>query len=300
MKKLSLFLALFSFGIALSVNGQQDVYTRLFYYNPGMYNPAATGLESKNFLTTGFNTWWTKRDDHPFRFNLAYERTIDKINSSAAVYYFNSSVGFSSTNTLGISYSYKFKFSDVHFLKIGIQLNVIRYLIDFSGLDSGDPALQYEHRSAIKPDMNLGIWYSWKNLNIGSSFVNIFRPTFIPFEADDKDDGLKLRSFVTFLAKYQINLSKSFALTPAIYYFAYSNFNLNGYEDYTDYGLNLGFRKIVNLGLVYSPNRVSQWTIFAGGKIVQKINIQFSYGIPSNNKMDIGPYFEALVSYSIN
>jgi len=87
MKKLSLVFVIV-FGTFLSAKIQGDVYSRLFYYNPGMFNPAATGLESKNFVSTGFAIWWPKLDHNPLRSNVGYERTIDKINSSVGAYYY--------------------------------------------------------------------------------------------------------------------------------------------------------------------------------------------------------------------
>ena len=304
MEKRFLIFTIISMGSLLSVFAQNDVYSRLFYYSPGMFNPAATGLESKNFVSVGFEARLVEFDNHPLRFNVGYERKIDKINSSVAVYYyFNRFGNLTNTNTLGISYSYKFKFSDVHFLKLGVQLNVIRHFVDFSLLypgPDGDPAVPNGQRSGVKPDINLGVWYSWKNLSIGSSFVNVFRPILIASETTNIEDGLRITSFLTFLTKYQINLSKSFVLTPAIYYFAYSSFNLNWYKDYTDYGLNLEYKKIINLGVIFSPNRISQWSLFAGGKIAQKVNIQFSYGFADKDFKVSGPSVEALVTYSIN
>ncbi|MCF6342136.1 MAG: PorP/SprF family type IX secretion system membrane protein [Bacteroidales bacterium] len=306
MKKLPLTLSLIFFGIVFSISAQSDVYSRLFYYSPGMFNPAATGLESKNFITTDFISRWYKLDFPPLRFNVGYERTIDKINSSVAAYYYYSQSGsLTNTNTLGISYSYKFKFAEDHFLKLGVQLNINRYCFDFSKLVFGDfidpetgkiDEKPIGERSGTKPDINFGIWYSWKRLSIGASIVNVFTPDIIIIE--EGRPGLKLPRFFTFVAKYEIQLSKSFELVPAIYYFSADNYQLS--FDYLDYGLNLCYKKIINLGAVYASGRVSNWTVFAGTKIMKKINTQFSYGFPDKNLRNIGPVIEALVSYSIN
>lgn len=198
-------------------------------------------------------------ENNPVRFSSGYERTIDKINSSIGAYYYYSQMwNISNTNTLGISYSYKFKFTDSHFLKLGIQLNVIRLYIDYSQNDPviPDPCVSYVEESGIKADINLGIWYSWKKLSIGASVINVFRPVLIPYEPNCvyEEDGARLRRFFIFLTKYEIQLSKSFDLTPSIYFFSYSNFNLEFY-DYLDYSLNLSYNNIINLGTVYSMNR---------------------------------------------
>jgi len=303
MRKVLLIFMLIYFGIILFTNAQNDIYSRLFYFNQGMFNPAATGLESKNFLTSNFSSWWNKIENHPSRLNFGYERTFDKINSSAAAYYYYSQSGnLTNTNTIGISYSYKFKFSDIHFLKLGVQLNLNRLFINFSLLDHhlGDPCLSSGKESGTKPDINVGIWYSWKKLSIGASIVNVFRPVLIPYSAScsSEYEGVKLPGYLTFTAKYEIRLSSNFNLTPAIYYFSYSNFSLD--FDYLDYGINLGYKKIVNFGTIYAPESVSEWTVFAGVKIIKKINIQLSYGFPDKDLWNIGPNIEALVSYAIN
>ncbi|MCF6170633.1 MAG: PorP/SprF family type IX secretion system membrane protein [Bacteroidales bacterium] len=302
MKKLPLTLSLIFFGIVFSISAQSDVYSRLFYYSPGMFNPAATGLESKNFITTDFGSRWHKLDFSPLRFNFGYERTIDKVNSSVAAYYYYSQSGnLTNTNTLGISYSYKFRFAENHFLKLGIQLNVIRYFFDFSLLypvPDGDHSIPNGQQSGIKPDINLGIWYSWKDLSVGASVVNLFRPVMISSETGHDEYAFKLPRFFTFVAKYEIQLSKSFELVPAIYYFSPERFDLD--VDYLDYSLNLSYKKTINLGTIYSHRNASVWTVFAGVKIIKKINIQFSYGFPDKDYKTWGPFIEALVSYSIN
>jgi len=291
-------------GLSQIANSQGDTYSRLPFYNPGMFNPAATGLESKNFITTNISSKRYNTEFDPLRFDIGYERTIDKINSSFAVYYYYSQLGsLANTNTLGLSYSYKFKFSNVHFLKFGIQLNIIRHYIDYSRIISiyPDPCIDYIEKSGTKADINLGLWYSWKRLTIGGSVLNVFRPVFIPFNSgcSYEEEGIRLQRFFTFLAKYEIKLSNSFDLTPAIFLYTYSNYN-SKFSDYLDYSLNFSYKKWLNLGTVYSPGRFSQWTVFAGAKIIKKINIQFTYGFPDNNVGNIGPFLEAFLSYSIN
>lgn len=302
MKKFLTTLSILILGLLHFIHAQSDVYTNLPVDNQGMYNPAAIGMNGKNFLTIDFNSKWHHLEFSPLRLNIGYERSLDKINSSLSVYYYYSQMGeLLNTNTVGIAYNYRLNFAEDHSIRLGIQLNINLLTFDLSRLDpiQPDPSLDYTKQAGTKPDINLGFLYVWKRLQVGASYVNVFQPILIRTEeAGEEADGFRLPGLFIFLANYNIQLSNSFELIPAIYCYSPDGFDIN--LDYFDYSLNLSYKQIFNLGTVYRPGRISKWTIFAGAKIVKKVKIQFSYGIPEKDFNDMGPELEALISYSIN
>lgn len=308
MKKFSFLVLIFTIFYS-SIYTQNDIYSKLFIFNQGMYNPAATGLNGKNYVVSDFSLKFLKLNPKPFRLSAGYEYHNEKIKSTFALYdYYDQYGGLTNTHTIGLSYNYYFTITPGISIKTGLQFNMVRRMFDFDQFENGDQIdpvtgeiietnLPKGKVNGIKPDINLGLYLQIRDFSFGASVANVFSPAFIADSADHK--YFQLPRCMTVLLKYDILFSDKFILTPSIFYFDQGKFEFD--LNYLDLSANFNFFKMINLGTVFSLGKDYQVSVFAGVKIIRKINIQINYWFETNHVLHAaGPTIEGLISYSIN
>lgn len=175
MKKI---LITFAFAVIASVGvkAQQLPLFSQYYYNPFLYNPAFTGIESHASAFLIHRSQWKDIPGAPVTYALTVDGPVLKNKIGLGLSLFNDQMDIFNRTGLYSSYSYRFTLADGHDLTLGLSAGVIDNKIDFSNAyahDANDPLLFDQTQRKVTVDANFGIAYLWQGLKVGVSMPQL-------------------------------------------------------------------------------------------------------------------------------
>lgn len=177
MNRLLIRNCFFVFWLALfhsSVQSQNQTQSRLFNFNPQLFNVAYLGAENKTNVLLFYRQQWLNINDGPVNYGFNFQYPTKK-NLSLGFYYNASETVLLRTDGLLASFAYKVSFSEEHTLRFGISGGASFFRLDLDGADfSNDPAVLNAVSGNAYAIGNFGLLYRFKKIKIGVALPELF------------------------------------------------------------------------------------------------------------------------------
>ncbi|MEZ5008987.1 MAG: PorP/SprF family type IX secretion system membrane protein [Chitinophagales bacterium] len=219
-------IVLFTFLLSASLLQAQQlpVYTN-YIFQPMLYNPATVGLDGDVVLTMNFQKAYNRAAGSPVTGWAGFDMPIMNENIGIGANFSVDNLGAHNNISGNVYYAYHIPFSEAyeHKLSIGLSAGFFHQrfnFIELNAADANDPALNVNNNGATAFDMNVGLNYRFKGLNVGFSVPQVLDSKLTFREGGNIDDTrgsshLRRHYFVT--AGYEIAMGKekNFFLTPS-------------------------------------------------------------------------------------
>lgn len=281
---------------------QLPVYNN-YVVNPFLYNPARAGdNEDGGVFNLGFRKQWDRMPYGPITGNATWDSRIKDGNMALGVTLTHDRVNNLIMNTIaGVAYNYRlpFKKDKTHTLNFGIQAGIVSQKFNYSdaittdGI-SVDPSLIGANSRSTTFDLNLGINYRWKGLNVGFSMPQIIdgKLRFRQNGEQSADNAFfqTRREYIVF-ASYEARFGgkdkKTWMLTPSIMFRKYKTVGpqidinlMAGYKQLI--WLGGGYRTGGSIGGFFAPNAAG-FHVTAGFGIKERVNLFYTFELPLND-----------------
>ncbi len=281
----------------------QDAFFSLYRQNNLWSNPAYAGVMDKHVFSLSGRTQWG------YTYNtaiLTYDQPIRKINSGIGVILLFDQAGTSKLTNYyaGLCYKYNFKLAEEMNLGVGVNIAFVHRTLDlsnlyfanqftgsgFSSTPNGDLIINSEINYI---DFGAGIWYSWKDFNLGFSVKHINRPD-ISFDSYGKPDNLYQAIIAT--GSYTWKLSKHFSTIPS------AIFIHQGPSNYLEIDDEFCLDETYYLGIGYRPTTDYNSLKISGGiNLKKKFQLMAGYDFnpPWETSLIDGHGLEVNIKYLI-
>lgn len=221
--KIIILLALLLSGSLLKAQ-QLPVYTN-YIFQPMLYNPATVGLDGDVILTMNFQKAYNRAAGSPVTGWAGFDMPVMHENIGIGANFSVDNLGAHNNVSGSVYYAYHIPFSETyeHKLSIGLSAGFFHQRFNFIELnpaEANDPILNVNNNGATAFDMNVGINYRFKGLNVGFSVPQVIDSKLIFREGGNVDETqgvshLRRHYFVS--AGYEIAMGKqkNFYLTPS-------------------------------------------------------------------------------------
>lgn len=265
------FIGLF---IGFSAQAQGDNLTGLYFKNQLYFNPAAAGAFETTAVTLNARGQWFSNFGNPIFAHayLSVEHYVPKWNSGFGLRYnFQKHGSLITESDYGLTYNYRLKFTETHFLNIGTNITLAQ---QHFAADKIRPPLSPEDLAAVKAseyqlDTDLGFLYKNNNFQIGISIRHLNQPRF----THNLAFGFR-RTITTYInAQYDFfNAKKTLRFSPS----------LQGINAGPFYFIAVGglwsYKEKIYAGFHLRPNNSGLGMAYhAGGTLFGKATILFGY-----------------------
>ena len=140
------------------------------YLNNIQFNPAGAGISEYpviNLLSNSFmgNYVYNKNRGLPNLYIFSADGNINKINSGVGIVFRYYEYSNEKQYSPALVYNYKIKFSEISYLRLGMQFTYTQSII--SG-NSANSLQQINNKFYV----NIGLWYKLEKLNVGLSMIS--------------------------------------------------------------------------------------------------------------------------------
>jgi len=200
------FLIIIVLGFSIFAKAQVSNTYNLYYQNLYLQNPAAIGLDSKTHLMLDYQDLMANMGMKFRSMNFALFGALNN-NTAIGIQYNNHIQNAIQNNNIMASYSYKLKFDEEeNWLRIGLSLGANwqnLYIDDIIVKNYNDPVLQNSNYKEASFDGNFGLYYNFKNFDIGVSalhFIELYNQyvLYSGYNYKTKVEGLSLKPSVKF------------------------------------------------------------------------------------------------------
>ena len=286
---------LFIFLIPSICLAQENLFYPLYYLLPQFQNPAAIALDENARLNATYGDYGLENNKNYF---ISYEHPLKKNKAGIGASYFMERNYLSNSHKGSIAYSHGAQISEESFLKIGAQFSVLYKKSFFDRIPTGvftpvaiDPNFPTTTLSDFDVDLDFGIWYRHKKLEIGLSYRHMLAPT---FKYGDYLDIQSKPLYFLFTA-YRIEISDEFMIQTA------SNTVLGERETFiNDLSATFSVRDTYFVGVnirPYSGEDLSNFGLSAGLQLF-KIKTHLYYMPKTSNYF--GTTIQLLVQYTFS
>lgn len=283
---------------SLVVRGQNELFSRQYFLNNYLVNPAVAGVYDYGDLRLGYSRQWSGIGSSPSSLMLTYHMNVSSQKDQVMRYSYREGryrpgnrrtqyygrrlkhgVGFRLIadrlhvfrNTgLSLSYACHVPLSPVWTLSAGFSGGAVLSALDAGDhnmADAGDPLLQGKRREWI-PMVEAGLWLYTPALYLGASLSRLMDN---PYEGSEAADGIKV--YVT--AGYRLLLSQAVSFIPAVMY------RMDGYSDgYVDMNFRLVFHQMVWAGM--SLRDMNALSFHAGLELRDWLDVAYTYELSSH------------------
>lgn len=169
----------------------QDIQYSQYYANPIYLNPAFAGSTSMTRVGVNFRNQWPALDQTFVAYTAYFDHYEERINSGFGLIIQGAQESFTqtSTNEIGLVYSYRLKLNESSFIQAGIQGSfvsrdalfdrvILGTQLDIdTGQIIGEPGDAFEGDSQIRSgDAHAGLMYSGKKIWFGASVAHLLEP----------------------------------------------------------------------------------------------------------------------------
>lgn len=161
-----IFIVLLAFCLfTLSAKGQNIQQFYLYSYDHSLFNPAAAGAENKHVLGLNGRMNYNRKDNNSEIYTgiISYNGHFSRIKSGIGVLGLIDVFGSHTTSKVGVNYNYKMEFAPKISLRVGLRPTISKLSVSNS-----------EEKMAIKPDLDLGLWFEVAEVHLGASLSNTF------------------------------------------------------------------------------------------------------------------------------
>jgi type IX secretion system PorP/SprF family membrane protein len=265
-----------------AVLAQQDPTFTLFYFNPGLYQPAYMPADHLLHLDLQGRSQWVGLNGHPQQGNVIMQLPIPAINSGAGFQIINEEAGVLSTTALSVNYSYQINIRESQ-LSFGVNVGGIQVSLNGSkliapegeylnGIDHNDPILPTTNVSSFGPDAGLGISFRNKHIYSALSAQHLI-PVNLKWKGYSDESNYSLSRQYNLLFGYHMQFH-DVAFDPVVFLQAnnaYFQGMLNGMVTYRNFlWLGVGVRG-------YSNQTLDAVAAMAGIRINNQWRVAYSY-----------------------
>lgn len=155
---------------------QQVPFYNHYLINPFVYNPAQTGNSA--YVNTSFvrNQRYSSFGSTAVNNYLTVDGAIMKDKAGLGLMVAHQTQGVQQQLMSSLSYAYRLKINDQNFFRIGFAAGILDNRIDYSELNAeqlNDPYLNDMRPTKPVFNLNVGILYQWKHLQIGVAVPQI-------------------------------------------------------------------------------------------------------------------------------
>ncbi|MDQ3192326.1 MAG: type IX secretion system membrane protein PorP/SprF [Bacteroidota bacterium] len=176
MKKKSLFLALISLGMMLSVKGQNQSSISQYMLHHAFINPAAIGSEDKINGAVFHRSQWVGMDGAPATQGLNFNNPFDNGKHTVGLTIFNDRISIHRNTSVAATYAYRMQVSAKSNLVFGLSSVLELRQSRFSEADPDmpfDPVFMENSRVFAAPNFRFGIYYYAEKYYVGFAAPNI-------------------------------------------------------------------------------------------------------------------------------
>jgi type IX secretion system PorP/SprF family membrane protein len=275
----SIVLALNVFFVAAQ-NAQQFTH---YMFNQLAYNPAYAGFDNAIHLTALYRAQWVGIEGNPTLQSFSAHSPLNFANSNAGIYVVNDVMGAQRTTHFHLAYAYRqpLSFGNISFgVSAGIfqqQLNGAKLRAPQgnyeTNINHNDNLIPNTSVNGIAPEINTGVYFNTKGLQLGISANNISASK-TNLKTSFGDAKIEFTRYYTAMALYDIVLSKKFTLTPS------TLLKTDLYYYQTDFNLILQYRNNIYLGSSFRGNarkNLDAVSFLFGFNITKSFRLGYSY-----------------------
>ncbi|MES2131389.1 MAG: type IX secretion system membrane protein PorP/SprF [Bacteroidota bacterium] len=285
--------------IAIQAQSQQIVMFDHYFFKPMVYNPAYTGNDSCLNIMLINHTQWTGFKGGP-QYNIAnFDGNFINKNTGLGVTLISDRKGINSRFGGNISYSYKLKFKNRIYLRLGLSAGIVNQSIDYSKIQTesaNDPSLFANVQSKTTFDVNGGLAFVCKDFELGISAPQIANNK-IGYDANNnsKTYYTQNRQYVSSL-KYNFLVSKEKNVMVAP--LALIRYMPNTPLQYTG-NVTIDWKNKLWLGVSYKNNYAVG--INAGVVLFKQLSVGYNYDyITGNLNKYAGLSHEIMLSFKFH
>lgn len=266
---------------SITVNAQQVVAFSHYFYKPLVYNPAYTGNDDAPNLMLANHTQWTGFKGGPQYNILAFDGSFINKNTGLGLIVYNDKKGLSNRIGGNLNYSYKIKFKEDIYVRLGLSVGVINQSYNFSKAiteTQNDPSLFYTSQSKTSFDANAGLLFYCKGFELGLASPQIANNKITYTSKSDNRIYYTQNPHYMASVKYKAMLSKSkgLSLSPLALVRTVKNTPLQ-----YDANLNLDWKDKAWIGATYKSNYAIGLNI--GVILFNRLSIGYSYDYITTN-----------------
>ncbi len=183
MKHLGLIISLIAATLCIPVcRAQFDGQWTHYMMNPGLYNPAAIGLDNDLNVHIAFREQWTGIHNAPstMALHLGYPFRMGKKTDGIGLMMLNESIGLFKTQIFQGQFSHPFHLAGGQ-LHLGVQGGILQENFDSDGIyiptsdyhNPSDPAIPDGQLEGMIPDLSAGLWYHHEKWYAGLSGLHL-------------------------------------------------------------------------------------------------------------------------------
>lgn len=261
--------------VFVTTKAQQVVMFSHYFNKPIVYNPAYTGNDEAPNLMLANHTQWTGFKGGPQYNIIAFDGSFINKNTGLGVVAYNDKKGL--TNRIGgnLNYSYKIKFKETIYLRLGLAVGAVNQSYNFSKAvteTSNDPTIFYSNQSKTSFDVNAGLLFYCKGFELGIAIPQAANNKISYTSNSDSRVYYTQNSHYMASAKYKAMISKTkgLSITPL----GLVRFVKNAPLQY-DANLNLDWKDKAWFGATYKSNYAIGLNL--GVTLFNRLSIGYSY-----------------------
>jgi type IX secretion system PorP/SprF family membrane protein len=282
MKKILAALAFFG-SICITVAQQTPTFDH-YLVNQYLVNPAAAGMNGTNVIID-YRRQWTGFAGAPETQVLSIDGAIKKDKIGLGLMVVNDQVNILGSTGAFATFAYRAKFSENHFLRLGVSAGINQNRILFDKINADDPSeliLFQNNQNATSFDGAAGLFYELGKLKVGISSMHLFGGRYY-YENNFDSQSLNYQTINHYLvnAEYRFDIKKGkWGIVP----FAQAK-TAQGLKPLLEGGITGFYKKNVWLTLRYM-DKVG-YSVSFGGFIAKNIIAGYAYTYSTS---EIGAY----------
>lgn len=273
MEKNKLILSFFLVVATLSTQAQQLHFTSQYLQHNSMYNPAAAGMSTKDFVGVSYRDMWSSFPGNPRTFMVYGDASLKKLNAGVGAYLYRDETGPTSRTGAQFAYSYHVKSkNEKNKFGLGLELRALQFAIDKTKLSAalGNDPILGGASSKFGIDAGAGAYFTNGKLSAGAAVSQLIESKLELANVPNSTSGTKLYRHYNITANYKIQTGDDIFLIPN----ARVRMIENSPSEY-EFGMNVNYQEKLWWGLNW---RVKQyWSIQAGFKLMQRVGLTYSY-----------------------
>lgn len=278
-----------------SVRAQQMPFSRQYYVNPFVMNPAFTGARPYSHAFMGHRSQWVNVKGAPQISYLTLDAPIKDKKIGMGIKIFSYSTDIISQAGVFGSYSYSIKINEEQNVLIGLAMGMMNNKIDYTGAtmrDKDDPFFVQQQQNKTIFNADLGLAYKWRKLEVGLAVPQLLGNN-IKYGTDNgyiRNFNLERHYQTTVKYAYEVSEEKEITAYPMLVVRAVKGapvqFDLNAVVDW---------KKMGWAGLTYHS---AYALAISAGVRYKNFSLGYSYDIGLNSIRNYtGPSTEFLLGY---
>ena len=273
-------LSICCFAVVGLLKAQQRPSSDHYLIQQYMINPAAAGRNGTSLLLD-YRKQWAGFTGAPETQTLAVDGTVHKEQIGLGLLVVNDQVNILGSTGAMATFAYRVKLEEKHFLRLGLSAGINQNRILFDKVIADDPSeLQVfqSNQNATSFDAAGGLYYEFKNLNVGIAVSNLFGEHYF-YENNFKANSLKYQNIRHYLinAQYRFDFKNGkWGIMPAALVRA-----AQGLAPAIEGGVTGYYKNDAWLTLRYI-NKIG-YSVGVGGVIAKNIVLGYAYTLSSNS-----------------